>query len=200
MPGRLSGTTRGVVAAACVAAWAIVAAPAGAAGDVGGFDVGNLGHAIATILIFLGLLVVLGRWAWKPLVAQIQRREQSIAATIENAEKSRRQAEDLLAHYKARLDHADAEAEKVLDEARSEAEQAREQAAAAGREEAEKFLQAAREDLQTARDLAMRDLYASAAEMATDVAERILRKELNADEHERLIAESLEDFKTRAEG
>ncbi len=200
MPGRLSGTTRRGVAAACVAAWAIVAAPVGAADDVGGFDVGNLGHAIATILIFLGLLFVLGRWAWKPLVAQIQRREQSIAATIENAEKSRHQAEDLLAHYKARLERADEEAEKVLDEARTEAERAREQAVAAGREEAEKFLHAAREDLQTARELAMRDLYASAAEMATDVAERILRKELDADEHERLIAESLENFKTRAGG
>ena len=97
---------RWLAAAAYAACVLLGCASAMAAEGEGGASsgAGDLGQAIATVVIFLLLLAVLGRWAWRPIVSQLQQREQRIADTISAAQKREKEAQDLLESYRKRLD------------------------------------------------------------------------------------------------
>ncbi len=161
---------------------------------------GGPGQAVATIIIFLGLLAVLGKWAWKPLVAQLEKREQSIAKTIEDAQKRQKDAEGLLAQYRARLDKAEAEAQQLLAQSRRDAAAAREKVLAAAQEEAAKAAQSARREIEQAKQEAISELYDTTADLATDVAARLIRKNLTADDRKRMLNESLAEIRQRVSG
>jgi len=178
----------------CVGVLLCAASPAMA----GTFEIGNLGHALATIVIFLLLLAILGRWAWRPLIRQLQHRESAIANTIANARKRHHEAQELLDHYRARLARAEADARKILEDGRKEAAVARQELLAEARAEAKAFADKATQDLEEARQAAMRELYETAADLAADVAGRIVQKELAGEDYRRLVDESLAQLQDRA--
>lgn len=175
-------------------------AVAPAAEGMGGFDFGNLGQALAAVLTFLLLLVVLGRWAWKPLVAQIRAREQAVADAIHRAEKQRAEAQEFLDSYRARLDRAEDDARDVLVRTRQEAAELRDRIVAEARQEALKVAEAAKAELARAKDEAIRELYDATAELATDVAQRLLRRSLGGEDHARLLEQSVREIRDRAGG
>ncbi len=199
-PTRESGHRGGrmlpaALAAAC--AVGLLAAPASAAEGGGKLNFGDLGQAIAAMLAFIVLMLVLGRWVWKPLVVQLKRREESINATIQNAEKRQREAEELLADYRQRLDRVDAEAQKLLATSRAQAAQDRERALAEAREEARIFARNAKEEIREAREEAMAELRDVAADVATDLAGRVIGRSLTPEDHRRLVEQSLEEIRTQ---
>ena len=185
---------------ACLACLAGGAPPAWAqqAGEVP--YTGDLGQAIAAILIFLGLLAILGRWAWKPLVAQLRHREESINHALELSQQREREATDLLAHYTARMKAVEAEAADLLAQSRRDAAQAREELLAQARQEARQFMAAAREELQHAKQSALQDIYASTAELSTQIASRVLGKALDADDQDRLLTLSFQEVSRAFKG
>jgi len=182
----------------CVGACSGVLLCAASAAQAGTFELGNLGHALATIIIFVLLLAVLGRWAWRPLIRQLQHRESAIANAITNAEKRQHEAQELLEHYRARLARAEDEAQKLIEEGRKEAAEARQQLLAEARAEAKAFADKAGRDLEEARQATMRELYETAADLATDVAGRIVQKELQGQDYRRLVDESLTQLQDQA--
>ena len=185
---------------AAAVAMLFLPAVAPAAEGMGGFDFGNLGQALAAVLTFLLLLVVLGRWAWKPLVAQIRAREQAVADAIHRAEKQRAEAQEFLDSYRARLDRAEDDARDVLVRTRQEAAELRDRIVAEARQEALKVAEAAKAELARAKDEAIRELYDATAELATDVAQRLLRRSLGGEDHARLLEQSVREIRDRAGG
>ena len=172
------------------------------AAESGGIEqyAGTIGQSVAAILVFLVLLVVLGRWAWKPLIRQLQLREKQIADTIAGAEKREKEAMELLEQYRQRLAKAETDAQKVLEESRKQAVAAREQILEHARLEARESTAKAVEEIDSAKRDALGELYDLTAELATDVAARIIKRNLRPEDQRRLVEESLQDLRSRVAG
>lgn len=184
--------------------WAVstagVLCPAGvacAAERGGEMYFGDIGQAIAAVIIFALLLVVLGRYAWRPLVAQLERRERRIAETIERAQRAEHDAHELLEGYQSRLRNVEEQAKEILSESRKEAAGAREQVLAEARHEARKSAEAQRLEIEQAKQDALTELRRRTADLASDMAGRILKDRLGPDDHRRLLGGSLDEIRRR---
>ena len=175
--------------------WLPSAALAGEEGSSNAFYFGDVGQAVVTLTIFLLLFFVLGKYAWKPLTAQLEKREKSIQETIEQAQKRQKDAEALLAEYRSRLDMAQAEVAELLVSGRAEAASARETVLAAAQQEAHRAGQQAREEIERAKRDALNEMYDATASLAADVAGKLIRKNLTSDDQKRLLQDSLQEVR-----
>jgi F-type H+-transporting ATPase subunit b len=173
---------------------ALLAAPAFAQEHGGGEPnvfAGDIGNAIWTVVIFLLVVLVLGKYAWGPILKQLQAREDFIRESLEKAKRDRDEAEARLKEYESRIANARAEATAIVDEGRRDAEAVKRTIEEAARGETEKMVTRAKHEIQLATDTATKDLYNLSARLATDIAAKILGREISAQDHERLISESL---------
>jgi F-type H+-transporting ATPase subunit b len=175
----------------------LAASPAPASDEGGGFYPGDLGQAVAAVVIFLLLLAILGRWAWKPLVAQLQRREESIADALKRAEQREKDTQRLLEDYRARMEAADADAQKLMAQARRDALEAGQVVLNAAEQESRKMVNLARQEIDQAKRSALRELRVSTAEMAADLAAGVIGRTLSPEDHARLVAESIQEIGQR---
>lgn len=172
-------------------------APTVLASGGGGPFAGDIGNALWTVVIFVIVLVVLGKFAWGPILSALQKREQFIHDALRQAKDDREQAERKLKEYTDKLVTARAEATAIVEEGRRDAEALKRKLEEDAKAEAKAILDRSRREIQIATDTAVKELYSLSAKLATEVAGKIIRKELNAKEHERLIAESIEELAKR---
>lgn len=158
---------------------------------------GDVGVAIWTVLIFLLVVFILGKYAWKPLLSSLQAREDFIRDSLQRAREEREQAERRLAEYEEKLAAARAEATALVEEGRRDAETVKAKIEATAREEGDKLMARARREIELARDQAVKDLHTTTARLATDLATKVLEREIRAEDHERLLAESLRELGER---
>lgn len=168
--------------------------------EEGSINLGDAGQALASLAIFAVLLFILGRYAWKPVVAQLRRREEAIAAVIERAEKREQESRELLEHYRQKLESVEGEARTILTQARQEAVEAREKIILVAQEEAKRSAQAVREEIEYAKRSALRELREVTAEMAIELTERVLGRTLSPQDQSRLIEESLAEISQQEHG
>lgn len=152
---------------------------------------GDVGVAIWTVVIFALVVFVLARYAWGPMLNALQARESFIRDSLQKAASERESAEKLLRDYERKLAEARAEATAIVEEARRDAESVKTKLEQAARDEGERLMARARQEIDLARDKAVKDLYRASSQLATDLAARILRREIRPEDHERLISESL---------
>lgn len=152
---------------------------------------GDLGNVIWTLIIFLAVLWVLGKYAWGPILEGLQGREKFIVDSLDKAKQHRDEATALLKQYEEKLAAARTETEAILDEARRDASALRAREEERAKEEADKLLARARREIEIARETAVKELYSRAAKLSTEGASRILERELDPADHDRLIRESI---------
>ena len=152
---------------------------------------GNLGTAIFTVAVFLVLLVVLGKWAWGPILSGLQDREEKIRLALEKADRSREEAERTLAEYRQQLEQARQQAQTIIEEGRSDAVKIAEQLRGQAEQEAQTLREKAQRDIAAAKDQALKEIYEQTTQLATDMAAGIIGKSLNPEDHHRLLQESL---------
>ncbi len=152
---------------------------------------GDLGNVIWTLVIFLVVLWVLGKYAWGPILEGLQRRERFIEDSLDQAKQQRDEANALLREHQEKLAAAREETEAILEEARRDSDALRAREEERAKDEAEKLLDRARKEIEIARDTAVRELFSKATQLATDGASRILERELDAADHDRLIQDSI---------
>ncbi len=157
---------------------------------------GDLGNILWSLLTFAAVLVVLGKFAWGPILNALKKREDFIRGSLEQAKKDREEAKAQLAKHVERLDASRAEATAIVEEGRRDAEVLRRKIEEDARRQADALLARAKREIGVATDTAVKHLYTLSADLATTVASRIIRKELDPREHERLIAESIEELQT----
>lgn len=177
----------------------LIAVPALAAGGGEGHGessifAGDLGNVLWTLVIFGLVLVVLGKYAWGPMLEMLQKREDFIRESLESAKNDRVEAEARLAEYEERLTVARAEATAIVEEGRRDAEVLRQRIEEEARAEAGKVMERAKREIAIAHETAMKELYEVSGRLATDIAGRIVGRELSAGDHERLIRESIEEI------
>lgn len=156
---------------------------------------GDVGNIVATLIIFLLVVGILGRYAWGPLLRILQDRERTIRESLESARRDRESAERLLDEYKRQIEQARAEATAIVDEGRRDAEEARRRIHDEARSEANQMIERARREIRLAADSAVKDIYDQMADVTTRVAATLVERELSPKDHEKFIADSLEQMK-----
>jgi len=163
-----------------------------AEGD-GGINVfgGDLGVAIWTLLIFALVVFVLGKFAWGPLLAQLQKREEFIRESLASAKNDREQAEARLKEYEQQLANARKEASAIVEEGRRDAEETAKRIMAEAQQSARTEQERAVREIEIARNTALKDLYEQSAQLAMTMAGSVLKREVKAEDHEQLIKNAL---------
>ena len=155
---------------------------------------GDIGNAVWTLVIFLLVVFILGKFAWGPLLSSLQQREEFIRRSLQEAKDDRESAEARLAEFEAKLADAGAQAAEIVDQGKRNAEAARASIEERAREESDKMIERAKREIELAKQSAIKDLYATSSDLATEIASRILQRELNPQDHEKLIADSIREL------
>jgi F-type H+-transporting ATPase subunit b len=149
---------------------------------------------IAGILAFAIVFFFVWKWALPTINKTLEARQQAITGRLEEAEQAKRDAESLLADYRAQLAEAKAEGNRIIEEARVAAEQLRADAVAKADEEAAQTLAKAREEAQGEKGRALADARREVGEISLGLAEKIVGESLDADTQQALIDRYLADL------
>jgi len=150
--------------------------------------------ALWTAVVFVVLLLVLWKLAWRPIVGGLQKREQRIADEIASAERSNAEARGLLREYEKRLAAAGEDVRQMLDAARRDAEQVGRQIVEKAQADAKAEHRRALEDIDQAAANALKELAQESAALAVDLAGRIVNRQLDPAAHSQLIEQAVTDF------
>lgn len=150
----------------------------------------NGGLMFWTLLIFVVLLIVLSRFAFKPLVAAVEAREASLEAAITKAAQDRDAAARLLAEQQAQLEAARAEAQKYIADSRVTAEKLKTSMLEETRAQQQEMLDRARRDLENEKVRAIAELRREAVDLALAGAGKLIAKNLDDAANRKLV----EDF------
>jgi len=153
--------------------------------------------ALWSLVTFVLFVFVLGKFAWRPLMDGLHTRESKIRQDIENAESARVRAEQMLREHTQRLEKVQDEIREILAEARRDAEHTRQEIISAAEREAQASKQRAIVEIQRVRDQALDELFSFMASTVTSATEHVLGRSLTDADHQRLISEALNEFKSK---
>jgi F-type H+-transporting ATPase subunit b len=174
-------------------AWAAEAGEAHAESASNPFA-GDIGNALWTLVVFVAVLVVLGKFAWGPILSNLQAREDFIRNSLNDAKRDREAAEARLKEYADKLAAARGEASAIVDEGRRDAEAVKRRIEEDARAEAAQIVARGKREIEIATETAVKEIYTLSAKLSTEIAGRIIGRELKVEDHERLIAQSIEEL------
>ncbi len=155
---------------------------------------GWLDLGIWTIVVFLVLLFVLGRFAWKPMMEGLENREKRIHDELANAQKAHADAEALKADFEKRMAEAHQQIRDLMEQARKNGEQLKadmiSQATAEIQAERTRLIN----ELNSLHDQAQLDLFQRSTELATIVAAKAIKRQMNLEDQHRLVDDALADL------
>jgi F-type H+-transporting ATPase subunit b len=144
--------------------------------------------------VFLILLAILTKFAWGPIAAALEQREETIARQIADAKLASEKAAQQLRDYEARLAAATDEARQIVALARKDAELAKDKIVAEAREAAAKERDRAIADIASAKNQALDEIAQKSVQTAVSLASNIIRREVKPQEHEALIGDAINEF------
>ncbi len=150
--------------------------------------------AIVTLIVFVLLLIVLTKFAWKPIMAGLAKREQGIADDIEGAAARRQEAEKLLADYQQQLEEAGGKVREMLDGAKKEAEEMKQSILDEASKAAAAEKDRATREIEAAKNSAIGEIAQHSVNIAFRVASDAVRREVKPDDHRNLIEDALKQF------
>ena len=147
----------------------------------------NTGLMFWTLLIFLVLLVILARFAFKPLTAAVVAREQALERAIQEAKAARDQANQLLAEQTKALEAARVEAQRLIGDSRVTGEKLRNEMLEQTKQQQHELLERARAEIDTERRRAIADLRREAVELALAGASKVIERNLDDQANRKLV-------------
>jgi F-type H+-transporting ATPase subunit b len=171
-----------------------IALPLAAEDSGGSFLVSpNLGLMIWTLLVFGITMYVLSKVAFPRIQEALDKRANAISESIDQAEKTRKEADQILQEYRGRLREAREQADEIVSRARKTAEAAKSQAAEEGRDKREELLAAARRDIEAETRRSLERIRKEVADLTVLTTEKVTRKTLTGDDQRKLIDEALSE-------
>lgn len=154
------------------------------------------GLIIWQAIIFVLLFIVLSKFAWKPIVASLKEREDSIQAALDTADKARAEMAKLTADNANLLKEAREERDKMLKEAREVANRLKDEAQSDAKKAADKIITDARAAINVEKEAALRDVKTQVAMFSLEVAEKLMKKNLSSDKEQKGLVEGyIKDLK-----
>lgn len=153
-------------------------------------------QALWVLIIFVIMLAVLYPTAWKNVLAGLKAREERIRKDIADAEAGRLKAEATLKQFNDQLATAQAKVNEMMSQAAADAEKLAAGIRMRAQQEAEEIKEKAIADIDASRDQALTEIYEQTANLSTSIAEKILRRNLNADDQRDLVNESLKQLQS----
>lgn len=144
------------------------------------------------LITFALLIVIIRVYAWAPMVKALQRREQMIRNSVEQAEAARRLAEESLDDNRQRLREVDRRQAEILDEARRAGKELETKLVATASEQTQRVVSGAQREIEAIREKVRGQLRVEAANLAVSLAERIVDESLDHGKHHQLVARMIE--------
>jgi len=154
------------------------------------------GLIIWQTFIFLLLVFLLGKLAWKPILSSLKEREQSIQEALDTAEKARLELSKLKSDNENLLKLAREERDKMLREAREATNRMKDEAQAEAKKSADKIIEDARTTIGIEKQAALKEIKIQVAMFSLEVAERLLKEKLSNDKAQKdLVQKYVNDIK-----
>lgn len=154
------------------------------------------GLIIWQTFVFLLLVFLLGKLAWKPILSSLQEREKSIQQALDTAEHARLEISQLKADNENLLKQAREERDKMLREAREASNRMKEEAQSDAKKSADKIIEDARMAIGIEKQAALKDIKIQVAMFSLEIAEKLLKENLSNDKAQKdLVERYVKDLK-----
>lgn len=151
----------------------------------------QIGLVFWTGLVFLILLFILTKFAWKPILNMVNEREQKISEALALAEKTNAEMKALQAKNEESLKEARAERDAMIKDAREVSAKMIEDSKSKAKEEADKIIVSSRQAMEVEKAAAISELKAQVALLSVEIAEKIVKAELASDAKQQTLANQL---------
>jgi F-type H+-transporting ATPase subunit b len=182
---------------------AFAADAAGGEEEGGSFLVSpGIGLMVWTLFLFGISMFILSKVAFPRIAEALDKRQKAIEESIDIAERTRTEADELLAEYRERLTAARQQADDIVARARKAGEQVEADLTVKGKERREELVEQARKDIATETRRAIEEIRAEVADLTILATEKVTRKTLTTDDQRRLVEEAVAelDFAALAQG
>ena len=159
----------------------------------GGASLTNIDFTLTlfTVILFAIFALVLGKFAWKPLLQMIEEREKTVRDQVQGAEKAQTDAQALLNQRQDMLNDATREREEMLARATQEADHIKAELVSKARADAEQILAKAKAQIEQEKNKAIHELRTQVADLAMMAAEKIVRSSLTPEAQRKLVDETI---------
>jgi F-type H+-transporting ATPase subunit b len=154
----------------------------------------DIGLMIWTLLVFGASMFVLYKLAFPRIAEALDKRQRVIEESIDHAEQTRREADEILAEYRERLAEARGQADDIVARARKTGEAAETEIVAAARVKREEMMEQTRKDIETETRRAIQEIRAEVADLTVLATEKLTRKTLTGEDQKRLVDEALAEL------
>lgn len=161
----------------------------------GGIFSPNPGLIVWTWLVFFLLLLVLYKFAWKPILRSLDERENKIRKSIEDASRIEKEVEEISKKNQEILDHAKLEAQKIVEDGRKQGERFREKIKMQAETEAQELAEKARLSINEAKREAILSIKKEAVHLSIEIASKLVQENLDNDKNRKLANQYLESIK-----
>ena len=153
---------------------------------------GDLGQGIAAVIIFLILLWLLTKYAWRPIIAQLNQREADIDKKITDADDRKNEADEIINEYEKKLSEIDKQASDIFANTKAEAAIESQKIIKQAHEEIREMRENAEADILSAKNAAKNQLTVQTAELATDIAKQLIASKLTQQDHDKMFKQASE--------
>ena len=160
----------------------------------------NIPSLIAYLINFIILLGILFLFAYKPVLKALDARSERIRESLEAADRARDEAATSRTAIEDQVNEARRQGQQMLDQAREAADRYREEEMVRARQEAQDFVDRARSDIQRERDAAVAEVRVNFGDLAITAAERVIRRSLDRQANQELVAQVFEEGDAIASG
>jgi F-type H+-transporting ATPase subunit b len=152
------------------------------------------GLMLWTLITFLFLFAILKTLAWGPIINGLKNREDRIRKDLERAESAWKEAEAKANALSLRLEEAKAEALAILEEGRADALKLRNKLMEEAQHESDLIRERTKNDIGLAKQQALKEIWEQTALLSTQIASKIISKELSVEDHQDLVQSYLADY------
>jgi F-type H+-transporting ATPase subunit b len=154
----------------------------------------DIGLMIWTLIVFAVSMFVLAKLAFPRIAEALDRRQRAIEESIDHAEQTRREADEILAEYRERLAEARGQADDIVARARKTGEAAETEIVAAARVKREEMMEQTRKDIEAETRRAIQQIRSEVADLTVLATEKVTRKTLTGEDQKRLVDEALAEL------
>ncbi len=157
------------------------------------------GLFIWTILTFLVLLFLLRKFAWKPLLSMLEKREEMIKNSLDDAEKAKHELERLNQESEEIVAKARSEAQSVVSEGKVTAEKMKDSILDTAQQKSDQLIEEARKQIKSEKDKAIHEIKSEVVDLSLQITKKLIGKNITKADNQSLIEESLKEINTKHE-